>query len=122
MPWMGAAARALRRRRALHILQDEAVEALVARREGRRLHVLQGPLVAPPPTRGECATGPRPCPWTGCRYHLPGAEQTCALDVASWGGATLEQVAALLNLSVETVQAIEAAALAKLDGQLRIGA
>ena len=23
-----------------------------------------------PKTRGDCAGGPRPCPWVGCRYHL----------------------------------------------------
>lgn len=23
-----------------------------------------------PRTRGECANGPRPCPWVSCRYHL----------------------------------------------------
>jgi hypothetical protein len=23
-----------------------------------------------PKTRGDCAAGPRPCPWVRCRYHL----------------------------------------------------
>lgn len=23
-----------------------------------------------PMTRGDCADGPRPCPWTSCRHHL----------------------------------------------------
>lgn len=25
---------------------------------------------ARPRTRGDCANGPRPCPWVGCRHHV----------------------------------------------------
>ena len=32
-----------------------------------------------PRTRGDCVSGPRPCPWVGCKYHL-------ALDLLTDGG------------------------------------
>lgn len=28
------------------------------------------PVLARPRVRGDCANGPRPCPWIGCRHHL----------------------------------------------------
>ncbi len=31
--------------------------------------VFRLPIVRPK-TRGECASGPRPCPWVSCRHHL----------------------------------------------------
>ena len=68
-----------------------------------------------PNKRSECASGPRPCLFVACKYHLyldvnpeTGSikmnfpdlepwelEETCALDIAERGGVTLEEV--LLN-------------------------
>ena len=83
-----------------------------------------------PRTRGECADGPRPCPFALCRYHLfvdvtgagsllmnhPGKEidqleESCALDVADRGGQSLEAVGRLIGVSMErSRQIIEQAA------------
>jgi hypothetical protein len=79
-----------------------------------------------PRTRADCELAPRPCPYVGCRYHLaievhengsirlnfPDVEiedmvETCALDVADAGGATLEEVAAYINLTRERVRQLE---------------
>lgn len=88
--------------------------------------------------RGDCAGGPRPCPWVGCRHHLfltvdartghvhlafPGAGlgdmvETCSLDVADRGGASLEVVGVALGLTRERVRQIEEGGLARL-GRLR---
>ena len=38
--------------------------------------------ISRPTTRGECRSGPRPCPWIGCRYHL-------LIDVSSTGALQL---------------------------------
>ena len=87
-----------------------------------------------PRTRGDCANGPRPCPWASCRYHLaievlepkgnikfnfPDAQDdfsdlpaTCALDVADMGGALLETVGVAMNMTRERVRQLEGAALA----------
>src|SRR5262245_41857744 len=66
-----------------------------------------------PATRADCLEMPRPCPFATCRYHMavevnestgnltlrfPEREaidipETCSLDVADRGGATLEEVA-----------------------------
>lgn len=81
---------------------------------------------ARPRTRGECEAASRPCPWVSCRYHLyldvtrkgslklnfPDLEpwelpQTCALDVADRGEATLDQVGEAMNLSRERVRQLE---------------
>ena len=90
-------------------------------------------LARMPATRGECVDGPRPCPWQRCRYHLalevtangslvhnhPGVEldelaETCALDVADAGGATLERVGELLGVVRERIRQIEALAYQRL--------
>jgi len=88
-----------------------------------------------PRTRGECAEGPRPCPFVSCRHHLyvdvstrtgaiklnfPDLEawdigESCALDVADRGGATLEDVGAIMNLTRERIRQVEVSALAKLE-------
>lgn len=80
-----------------------------------------------PRTRGDCAQGPRPCPFAACKHHLyldvnedTGAlrltfpdrgieelDETCALDVADRDGATLEQVGQLINLTRERIRQIE---------------
>lgn len=101
-----------------------------------RLEVVEDyPDVPRPRTRGECADGPRPCPWVSCKYHLAldvtpaGAvkidtrpleemPETCALDVADRGSHTLEQIGEITGLVRERVRQIEQLAL---DG-VRAGA
>lgn len=84
-----------------------------------------------PVTRGDCVEGERPCPFVSCQHHLAldvtdaGSVKynfpdkavdempaTCALDVADAGGATLEAVAAIMNITRERVRQLEVAALA----------
>ncbi len=87
-----------------------------------------------PRTRAECATAQRPCMFISCKHHLyldvdqrggsirlnsPGKEvweldETCALDVADRGGASLEEIAELFGVSRQRVQQIERASLRKL--------
>jgi hypothetical protein len=95
----------------------------------------QGTNLPPrPKTRGDCADGVRPCPYVSCAHHLyldvsrkTGAfqvnhrdleswelDETCALDVADRGGATLEEVGALMNVTRERIRQIEATALRRL--------
>jgi hypothetical protein len=89
-----------------------------------------------PRTRADCVNGPRPCPWVACKYNLtldvrreevavtfPDREpwelrETCALDVAARGGATLEEVGALLNISDERVRQIAKRGLLRLQAEL----
>ncbi len=88
-----------------------------------------------PKTRDDCANGPRPCPHVSCRHHLyldvspktgaiklnfPDLEVwemaiSCALDVADSGGATLEDVGAILNLTRERIRQLELKALSRLE-------
>lgn len=75
----------------------------------------------PPRTRGDCADGPRPCPYAhACRYGLalpPGMDSVsnCALDHAeAEGGMTLEEVGELLGVTRERVRQIEKRALSRL--------
>lgn len=98
---------------------------------GRALY----PEVEPdrPRTRDDCVNGPRPCPYVACRHHLyldvtrgggiklnfPDLEvwemtETCALDVADRGGATLDQVGNIMNLTRERVRQVEVETFAKL--------
>lgn len=85
-----------------------------------------------PRTRGECPTE-RPCPWASCRHHLYldiqprtggiklnfpdiGVEdmaESCSLDVADRGGATLEAAGAMMNLTRERIRQLEVMALAR---------
>ena len=77
---------------------------------------------------GEAAQA-RPCPSAACRYHLPDPEPSlfgedagrpsCALDVASEGPATCEQIGALLGVSKQAIQLVESKALAKLEKRAR---
>ncbi len=88
-----------------------------------------------PRRRSDCVTGLRPCPFVGCKYNLYldvhgsgnlllnfpdiGPEQmgeSCALDIASRGGATLESVGEWLNVTRERVRQLEQIIAAKLDG------
>lgn len=87
-----------------------------------------------PRTRGDCADGPRPCPWVACRFHLfldaleTGSVKinfpkldvdeipaTCALDVADEGGVTLDVLGQLVNVTRERARQIQDRALAKLE-------
>ncbi len=88
-----------------------------------------------PRTRAECLDGQRPCPFVSCAHHLyldvsprtgaiklnfPDLEvwemtETCALDVADRGGATLEEVGAIMNLTRERIRQVEVKGLAKLQ-------
>ena len=90
-----------------------------------------------PATRGECLQGEgaqRPCAFVSCRYHLylevndrsgaiklnfPHLEvwelpETCALDVAARGGATLEEVGLLTNRTRSRIRQLETKGLAKI--------
>jgi hypothetical protein len=90
-------------------------------------------LPARPRTRGDCAGGIRPCPWASCVHHLavdvtslgslllPFGDvdfdqlpDTCSLDVADRGGATLQQVGDLLNVTRARIGQIETLALARM--------
>ena len=94
-----------------------------------------GPLR--PRTRGECANGPRPCPWVGCRHHLyldtthaasiqlnfPDIEPhemrtSCSLDVADAGGETLHDTGRLMNVVRERIRQLENSAVAKVKKAL----
>lgn len=91
-----------------------------------------------PRTRGDCAGGERPCPWVSCAHNLyldvtdvggvkvnfPDLEpdemtESCALDVADRGGATLEEAGALLNMTRERFRQIEVKAIEKLGRRAR---
>jgi hypothetical protein len=88
-----------------------------------------------PETRADCQGGERPCPFVSCKHHLyldvsartgaiklnfPDLEvwemsETCALDIADRGGATLEEVGAIMNLTRERIRQVEVKGLAKLQ-------
>lgn len=90
--------------------------------------------VARPKTRGECARVERPCPFVSCQHHMyldvspkTGAiklnfpdldvwemRETCALDVADRGGATLERTGEMLNVTRERVRQMEKRAKARM--------
>ena len=86
-----------------------------------------------PRTRGECVNGPRPCPFASCQFHLyltvdqeTGAlttnhageiedmRESCALDIADRGGASVDEVATALGVTRQRVEQIEGKALRKL--------
>lgn len=95
----------------------------------------RGILQARPRTLGECQAEPGPCPYVGCSAHLylevneaTGAiklnfpdkevwelEETCAHRVADRGGATLDEVGKLVNLTQERISQIERIGLAKME-------
>lgn len=85
--------------------------------------------------------GPRPCPYILCKHHLgteistrdgmgftidesgplvryptqhDGTIESCSLDVAARGGATLEEIAAVTAITRERVRQVEERALAKV--------
>jgi Sigma-70, region 4 len=94
-----------------------------------------------PVLRRECINGERPCPYVSCQHHLfldvsdrTGAikvnfpdlveldgprldemSETCVLDVADRGGATLEEVGAFMNLTRERVRQVEVNGLKRIE-------
>jgi len=92
-----------------------------------------------PVTRRDCLAGgvneARPCPWASCKHHLaldvtesngnyklafPDVDiadlaHTCSQDVADAGGATLEEIGAMMNLTRERVRQIEVRGLALIE-------
>jgi hypothetical protein len=108
----------------------------MSRRELEHARTLLSPELGEdrPNTRAECRDGPRPCPHVSCRHHLyldvspktgaiklnfPDLEVwemaiSCALDVADEGGATLEDVGAIMNVTRERIRQMEISALARL--------
>lgn len=133
--------RELRNRRH-HAYRSKTLPSRVPHAELERLRadtetLLQGlPNITRPVIRGDCLRVPRPCPFVSCAHNLyldvdqrsgglklnfPDLEpgeliESCALDVADRGGAVLEDVGALMNLTRERVRQIEVKALAKLQG------
>jgi hypothetical protein len=96
------------------------------------------PMGPPPRTRGDCKDGPRPCGWVTCRHHagveqLPGGgvrlaypdrvygagKDSCALDVADRGGATLDEIGKVVNRTRERSRQVETMALEKLKRAAR---
>lgn len=76
------------------------------------------PMLRRPRTRADCEAGPRPCPWTTCRYNLAAegaTAETCALDVAARGGLTLEEIGRILHVSDERIRQIIAAGVRHLQ-------
>lgn len=80
----------------------------------------------PPPTRGDCKDGPRPCPHTICRYHLVDdisrkakedfeLSETCALDVADKGEHTLREIGQVLGMTREGSRYVILCAVTKLQ-------
>jgi Sigma-70, region 4 len=127
-------ARELRQQRALGLIDPELEDIL---------HEIEA---SRPRSRADCANGPRPCMFVSCKHHLyldvnpeTGSvkvnfpdkevwelEETCALDVADRGGITLEEVGAIMNLTLERIRQVETRGLAKLrdtvDDEPRSGA
>lgn len=91
-------------------------------------------LRALPRTWGDCqerglGTPKRPCAYLLCRWNLQidinpqsgemrllsgGSEHTCALRVAQHDGLQLDEIAAIMGVSIERVRQLEAKALHKL--------
>ena len=101
---------------------------------GRVEYPDEGQHAERPRTRAECPPPGEPCPWVSCKHHLyldvndrtgsiklnfPDLEvwelpETCALRVADRDGATLEEIAALMNLTRERVRQLEGRALRRV--------
>lgn len=107
----------------------------ISSKRGRKPTPANYPLdVIRPVTRADCEGSARPCVFVSCRHHLyldvhprygsiklnfpdmdpDELEETCSLDVADWGGRTLEYVADLMNLTRERARQIEMQPFEKL--------
>jgi hypothetical protein len=128
--------RKIRRRRRRTRPRSKTIAMKRLTREELRVGALMYPPVdvPRPQSRGECASGERPCPWVACKHHLyldvnpetgsikinfPDLEpwdlvDTCALDVAGRGGITLEEVGEIMNLTRERIRQVEVRGLIKL--------
>lgn len=104
--------------------------------QDRRLgEMMYPPTGEPRPVRrDQCQGEERPCPWVGCKFHLyldvnpeTGSikinfpdkdpwelEHSCSLDVAAEGGATLEEVGEIMNLTRERIRQVEITGILKL--------
>lgn len=102
--------------------------------------------VVRPKTRADCMPGghnaQRPCPFAACKFSLlinngdrrnkksitlhPGATdiesmpETCSLDVADRGGATLDEVGEAFGISRERVRQIERDAMRKVKARAEV--
>lgn len=103
--------------------------------ERGRLLYPEDTSIGKPRTRAECVNGPRPCPYVSCKHHLyldvsemtgaiklnfPDLEveemgESCALDVADRGGATLEETAQVMNITRERVRQVENTAILSMS-------
>ena len=120
---------------------DEGATAEKRRLKKRSLRVVveRAPSVLPATTE-ECRGGPRPCPLISCPMHLwsdvtrtgglklnfPDREpwempehESCAVDVADAGGATLDRVGVLINLTRERVRQLQEMALGRFLAELK---
>ncbi len=77
----------------------------------------------PPKTRKDCENIARPCPHILCKYHLwpitrksldELPKESCCLDIAEYGGLTLEEIGQILGLTRERIRQIEISAIRKL--------
>src|SRR4029077_2940213 len=94
-----------------------------------------------PRVRADCLPGgindQRPCPWYGCDQHL-GLDineatgslmvrdvdqmvHTCTLDVAEFGGVTLEEIGEIMELTRERIRQIEVKGLLMLKPMMVAG-
>ena len=71
-------------------------------------------------SRSECREWVAPCRLTACRYHLGanGGVEPCALNRASSGPMTCDEIAPLLGMTDENVRLIELDALAKVAPEI----
>jgi hypothetical protein len=123
-----------RRRQQREVYATLTISVKVMTHDRKRAASLYPVATTPrPETRGECADGPRPCPFVGCKHHLyldinpdTGSikinfpdlepwelEHSCALDIAE-SAHTLEEVGELLNITRERIRQLEAQGLMKL--------
>lgn len=59
-----------------------------------------------PATRGDCESGPRPCPWRQCRHWLP--RGACVLDVVEGApqGLAVREIAGALGVTELAVRVV----------------